>query len=84
MGPHWQQTPLYNAHSGGCHDGLHAHGVNENQGAESTIVHLLAQLSMYQLAPATVRPRTSRPPGGRGRAHSVTWALATTHTGSNK
>lgn len=51
-----QQTPLYNAHSGGCHDGLHAHGVNENQGAESTIVHLLAQLSMYQLVPELFAP----------------------------
>jgi len=37
---------LYDAQSGGCHDGLQCDGVNENQGAESTIVHLLAQLAM--------------------------------------
>ncbi|HEY3378112.1 MAG TPA: glycosyltransferase [Armatimonadota bacterium] len=37
---------LYDAQSGGCHDGLQYDGVNANQGAESTIVHLLAQLAM--------------------------------------
>ena len=37
---------LYDAQSGGCHDGLQFDGVNANQGAESTIVHLLAQLAI--------------------------------------
>ena len=36
---------LYDPLSGGCHDGLQLEGVNANQGAESTIVHLLAQLA---------------------------------------
>ena len=39
---------LYDAQSGGCHDGLQCDGVNANQGAESTIVHLLAQLAMSE------------------------------------
>lgn len=43
--------PLYNASSGGCHDGLQEEGVNENQGAESTLAHLQAQLQMYEVAP---------------------------------
>ncbi|HEX2951473.1 MAG TPA: glycosyltransferase [Armatimonadota bacterium] len=42
---------LYDEWSGGCHDGLHTQGVNENQGAESTVTHLMAQLRLYQEAP---------------------------------
>lgn len=38
--------PLYDPQSGGCCDGLHADGINTNQGAESTIVHIQAQLAM--------------------------------------
>ena len=37
--------PLYDERTGGGFDGLHAHGVNQNQGAEST----LAALSTLQL-----------------------------------
>lgn len=33
--------------TGGCRDGLQAHGVNENQGAESTLSWLMALLSVY-------------------------------------
>jgi hypothetical protein len=40
---------LYDAESGGCHDGLNPNGVNENQGAESTIVHLMAQLAVHAI-----------------------------------
>ena len=66
---------LYDAQSGGCHDGLQCAGVNANQGAESTIVHLLAQLALsrhrpeiYALsthaddsAPVELPPRAMRP-----------------------
>ena len=44
--------PLYDAASGGCHDGLQCDGVNANQGAESTIVHLLAQLALFMHRPS--------------------------------
>lgn len=47
---------LYDTQSGGCHDGLNPDGVNENLGAESTIVHLLAQLAVF-----TVLPRLNIP-----------------------
>jgi uncharacterized protein YyaL (SSP411 family) len=49
---------LYNGQSGGCHDGLLAQGVNLNQGAESTLTYLMAQLCLYEAAPHLF-------PGGR-------------------
>lgn len=45
------ELPLYNHQSGGCHDGLGEFGVNANQGAESTLVYLMAQLAFYQVEP---------------------------------
>jgi hypothetical protein len=38
--------PVYDSNSGGCHDGLHADRVNQNQGAESTLAFLLALVEM--------------------------------------
>ena len=40
---------LYDASTGGCHDGLHADRVNENQGAESTLAFLLSLAELNQL-----------------------------------
>jgi hypothetical protein len=40
---------VYDASTGGCHDGLHADRVNENQGAESTLAFLLSLAEFYQL-----------------------------------
>ena len=40
---------LYDSGTGGCHDGLHADRVNENQGAESTLAFLLSLAEFYQL-----------------------------------
>jgi hypothetical protein len=40
---------LYDASTGGCHDGLHADRVNENQGAESTLAFLLSLAELQQL-----------------------------------
>ncbi len=37
---------IYDPETGGCHDGLRESGVNQNQGAESTIVHLMARFSI--------------------------------------
>jgi hypothetical protein len=34
--------PMGNPYTGGGHDGLHPHGRNENQGAESTLAYLMA------------------------------------------
>ncbi len=41
-------VPLYDAQTGGCYDGLQPEGVNENQGAESTVAWLLSLLSLYE------------------------------------
>lgn len=41
-------APLYDFAQGACYDGLTAHGPNLNQGAESTITFLLANLAMFQ------------------------------------
>lgn len=41
--------PLYDEETGGCRDGLQADGVNQNEGAESTLAWLLSLLAMYQL-----------------------------------
>ena len=41
------QTPIYDYTTGGCRDGLGSNGVNQNQGAESTLAWLLALITMY-------------------------------------
>ena len=46
LGENHLQSPLYDAATGGCRDGLHAERVNQNQGAESTLSFLLALLEM--------------------------------------
>ncbi|MBU1921409.1 glycosyltransferase family 4 protein [bacterium] len=38
--------PIYDPLTGGCHDGLHADRLNENQGAESTLAFLQALLEL--------------------------------------
>ena len=38
---------LYNEQTGGGHDGLHPHGVNANQGAESTLAYILSVLELH-------------------------------------
>jgi hypothetical protein len=39
-------TPLFDFETGGCGDGLHADGVSENQGAESTLAFQIALADM--------------------------------------
>ncbi len=41
------RIPLYDHATGGCRDGLQADGVNENQGAESSLSWLMALLAVY-------------------------------------
>lgn len=41
-------TPLYDFSTHGCHDGLHANGASQNQGAESTLSWLGALLRMNE------------------------------------
>ena len=49
LGKNAQQIKLYDHASGGCRDGLQDGGVNENQGAESTLSYILALLTIYTL-----------------------------------
>jgi hypothetical protein len=41
--------PLYDPQTGGCRDGLMMDGINQNEGAESTLAWLLSLLTMQKL-----------------------------------
>ncbi|MBN1863622.1 MAG: glycosyltransferase family 4 protein [Victivallales bacterium] len=45
---------LYDASTGGCHDGLHIDRVNQNEGAESTLSFLLSLAEMHALRSAVI------------------------------
>ena len=73
LGDNDLRLPLYDHSTGGCHDALHAHGVNENQSAPATLAWLLSLLSLYEHTfevqpPAQVEPlrrkRTQSAHGG--------------------
>ena len=49
LGKNDQQIQLYDHATGGCRDGLTRDGVNENQGAESTLSYLCSLLAIYNL-----------------------------------
>ncbi len=49
LGDNDLQIALYDVTTGGCRDGLHPERVNENQGAESTLAFLTAQVEMRLL-----------------------------------
>ncbi|MGB5624261.1 MAG: glycosyltransferase, partial [Woeseiaceae bacterium] len=49
LGKNDQQMQLYDYASGGCRDGVTRYGVNENQGAESTLAYLSSLLAIYNL-----------------------------------
>jgi len=59
---------LYDASTGGCHDGLHEDRVNENQGAESTLAFLLslAELKQLESSMAAFRRAAEMAADGRG------------------
>jgi hypothetical protein len=46
LGKNDQRIELYDPVTGGCRDGLESNGVNENQGAESTLSYMLSLLAM--------------------------------------
>jgi hypothetical protein len=55
VGANSSGEPLYDFHSGGCHDALTAVGRNQNQGTGATISCLIAFLTLHKLA-GTDRP----------------------------
>ena len=46
LGQNPRETPVYDARTGGCRDGIHVDRMNENQGAESTLSFLTALAEM--------------------------------------
>jgi glycosyltransferase involved in cell wall biosynthesis len=61
-------VPLYDARTGACHDGLTPDGVNLNQGAESTLAHLQAELALLQAGLAVLPDRVPVEPSADARA----------------
>ena len=55
------KKPLYDYETGGCRDALQPAGVNENEGAESTLAWLLSLLAIRSLEPAS-QDAKPRPP----------------------
>ncbi len=62
LGKNDQQTQLYDHASGGCRDGLTRDGVNENQGAESTLSYLSSLLAIYNLRGLTANHQDVKKP----------------------
>jgi hypothetical protein len=62
LGKNDQQSKLYDHASGGCRDGLEKGGVNENQGAESTLSYLLSLLALYNLRGLTAHQKDEKRP----------------------
>ncbi len=59
---------LYDPKTGGCRDGLMADGLNQNQGAESTLAWLLSLLSLHQLMAEDILTRPVKKPAAKGNA----------------
>jgi len=49
LGSNDTKSVLYDYHTGGCRDGLHADGPNLNEGAESTLAWLIALMTVRSL-----------------------------------
>ncbi|HOE97342.1 MAG TPA: glycosyltransferase family 4 protein [Candidatus Sumerlaeota bacterium] len=49
LGNNETEAMLFDPATGGCRDGLHAHGPNLNQGAESTLAWLMSLIIIHQL-----------------------------------
>jgi hypothetical protein len=57
LGQNDLNLPLYDAKTGGCRDGLMADGINQNEGAESSLAWLLALMTLQKLyADETLKP----------------------------
>jgi hypothetical protein len=68
LGKNDQQSKLYDHATGGCRDGLQQGGVNENQGAESTLSYILSLLAIYNLRGLTKNQTDEAPPEFESRS----------------
>jgi hypothetical protein len=57
LGKNDRNLQIYDHASGGCRDGLQPDGVNENQGAESTLSYGLSLLALYNLRGLTTNQK---------------------------
>jgi hypothetical protein len=53
--------PLYDPKTGGCRDGLMADGINQNQGAESSLAWLLSLMTLQKLYADEILKQSSSP-----------------------
>jgi len=53
--------PLYDPKTGGCRDGLMADGINQNEGAESTLAWLLSLMTLQKLYADELLKQSSSP-----------------------
>ena len=72
LGANDLQIPLVDAGCGGCADGLHPHGANENHGAESTLVWLSAALATREFCAQRTPAKKCKPIEVVSTLHSQT------------
>ena len=67
-------TPVYDAATGGCFDGLQEHQVNENQGAESTLAFLLSltEMQRHEISLAALTSHQNGPGRSAARTQTLT------------
>ena len=53
--------PLYDPKTGGCRDGLMADGINQNEGAESSLAWLLSLMTLNKLYADEILTHSSSP-----------------------
>jgi glycosyltransferase involved in cell wall biosynthesis len=61
LGQNDLNMPLYDAKTGGCRDGLMADGINQNQGAESSLAWLLSLMTLQKLYADEILAQPSSP-----------------------
>jgi len=61
LGQNDLNMPLYDAKTGGCRDGLMADGINQNEGAESTLAWLLSLMTLQKLYTDEILKQSSEP-----------------------
>jgi hypothetical protein len=71
LGSNDLRIALYDPTTGGCRDGLHPERVNENQGAESTLASLMAQVEMRLLGEIDAPWSAPAPVSFRGKKEEV-------------
>jgi len=64
LGQNDLNMPIYDPKTGGCRDGLMANGINQNQGAESSLAWLLSLMTLQKLYTDELLKQSSSPQTG--------------------